>query len=187
MHYDWLRSHTYVYLTCRAVVQENNMTEMEHGLCTETLAKSKGRNTVSIESVRLGRRNSYSCINSITMCALQIRNTICLKWDFTSFCPKWHRQDYKWKIFSSGQNTELRSLGQHTLAQENLYLRLEILFTQEPKPLFYLFSLNKQNTLANEMQRRPEGMEKNVKSGMQVSVSAINQEHSSDTYFLFWY
>ena len=27
-------------------------------------------------------------------------------------------------------------------------------------------------------------MEKNVKSGMQVSVNAINQEHSSDMYFL---
>lgn len=34
------------------------------------------------------------------------------------------------------------------------------------------------------MQRRPEGMERNVKSGVLVRVQAANQELSADTHFL---
>lgn len=35
------------------------------------------------------------------------------------------------------------------------------------------------------MQRRPEGMEGNVKPGLQVGISAVNQEHGGETYLLF--
>lgn len=36
----------------------------------------------------------------------------------------------------------------------------------------FLFLQNKENTQANQMQRRPEGMERNVKSGVLVRVQA---------------
>lgn len=70
------------------------------------------------------------------------------------------------------------------LSQEDLYLRLKILFTQEPKPLFfYSCKINKTpwQTRCKEGLREWEGTW-NKACGLG---SAVNQKHGGDTYFLF--
>lgn len=55
-YYRLFISHTWVSVMC-ALVQENKvMTEIEHRWCMETLAKSEGRDAVSIGSARPGMR-----------------------------------------------------------------------------------------------------------------------------------
>lgn len=70
----------------------------------------------------------------------------------------------------------------HAITGEPLFKAGNSIYSGAQTTVF-LFLQNKQNTLAKQMQKRPEGTERNVESGMQVSVNTINQEHSSDTYF----
>ena len=135
-YYRLFISHTHL-------VRDKNSWLKLNSLCLETFAKCEGSNTISTGTARRGEGNSYSCISPITKHTLQIRSAIGLKWDFLSFCPKWHCIINE-KSLPQAEMQSLSHRGQCALSQENLYLRLEILFTQEPEPLvFYSCKINK--------------------------------------------
>lgn len=73
--------------------------------------------------------NYQTCLASLLHCWFKMGFCIILS-------PS-DRQYPKWKILSPGWDAQLLSFGQHLLPRENLYLRLEILFTQEAKTQFF--------------------------------------------------